>query len=110
MFTLKLYGNGRIRIVSAESFTVYQYNNFACQITAHQKDQGDDRCFYVGDDRACDVAIISEREVWYSRAFIENASGRTSEVIEPPPMPRTFGEGQSSEVVNLSQTSIGGLS
>jgi hypothetical protein len=25
-------------------------------------------------------------------------------------MPRTFGEGQSSEVVNLSQTSIGGLS
>lgn len=81
MMTLKLYGHCRTRIVEAVSFTVWHYSDYSKQITAHQDDASDDRCFYIG-------AMVQgqgvESELWYDRGFIENAHGKTTESIVPP--------------------------
>lgn len=95
MFTLKLQQHSprqpdnspsKVRIVAAESFTLYWYGgNGACQITAHRKDSADDKCFWVGSPQAVDHGLPIDA-IMYDRAFIENAAGKTTEMILPEPI------------------------
>lgn len=88
MFTMKLYADSdrhaayRQRIVSALSFTIYRYSDHSLQITAHQPMAVDDTVFYVG--APTDEAGAPPPDIWYTRAIIENSSGKTTEYIEPP--------------------------
>lgn len=80
MFTIKFYSdNGyRQRIIEAESFTILRGgDDGGAEITLHQKNQT--------DDRRIDVGPNVERETYmpplYQRAIIENAAGKTTEII-----------------------------
>lgn len=81
MFTLKLYGEARQRIVDAESFTIYSYSDYSKQITTHQKDAERDGVFYVGKPDDCPIG--GSDMIWYHKAIIENAAGKTTEIIAP---------------------------
>jgi len=83
MFTLKLRNNHRIRIVEAESVTVYCYNDFAVQITPHGSNDGP---FYVGTEASA-VDDCPKDQIWYDTAYVENASGKTTQIIAPNPWP-----------------------
>lgn len=86
MFTIKFYSNGRQRILSAESFTILRSDEGA-EITLHQKNQG--------DDIRIDIALDGPRndyDNWppcYQRAIIENAAGKTTEIVDISPATAT---------------------
>lgn len=88
MFTIKLYRDSGFRqlILEAESFTVLRTQNSGVEITLHrpQGPNGEyrDVRYDLGD---CGV----EREFGFpeifERAIIENANGKTTEIISLPP-------------------------
>lgn len=80
MFTIKLYAEGRQRILSAQSFTVLR-DAFGAEITLHQTNQADDKRY--------DVSLVDTGsvELKYHKAIIENAAGRTTEIIVAQPLP-----------------------
>lgn len=82
MFTLKLQAWPRTRIIECESVTIYCYDHgTSYQITAHQRD-GNDRAFYAGDDNVPKTYLSDE---WFERVIIENAAGKTTQIIQPLP-------------------------
>lgn len=89
MFTIKLYSdNGcRQRILSAESFTVLRMGSSPggdeAEITLHQKDQNND----VRYDIKPHAPLPNDYSgpVIYQRAIIENAAGKTTEIIQLRP-------------------------
>lgn len=84
MLTLKLKGSSKTRIIEAASFTVLTLDANRAQVTAHGIPEDEDRCFWVGT-RGDFGDSFPEQECWYDIAFIENASGRTTEIINPTP-------------------------
>lgn len=79
MFTIKLYNGGRQRILSAESFTILRSDtedNKGAEITLHQKNPSDDRRYDVTNVNS--PIGFPER---FDRAIIENAAGKTTEII-----------------------------
>lgn len=89
MFTLKFYSADgcRMRVVSAESLTILKSSdNSDAEITLHQKNPADD--FRVDIVPQNTVRAIG----WppdYQKAIIENASGRTTEIIcASPALPK----------------------
>lgn len=81
MFTLKFYDghNFRTRIEAADSLTILR-DNSAVEITLHRKS---------GDDLRVDVTLLDRQEGWpqaYHRAIIENGAGKTTEIIDAPPI------------------------
>lgn len=90
MFTIKFYRGTpgspdgyRQCILSADSFTVLRGGDDSAEITLHRKN---------GDDQRVDVAHPAPRQPdWpdvYDRAIIENAAGKTTEIIALSPAPR----------------------
>ncbi len=81
MFTIKFYTDGRQRIYTADSFTILRGEHGEAEITVHRKN---------GDDFRADVVLpgTPRQEGWpetYTRAIIENAAGKTTEIIEVRP-------------------------
>lgn len=86
MFTIKCYSHDGYRNVirSAESFTILRDRDGEAEITLHQKN--------AADDCRMDIKFADKpREPgWppiFSRAIIENAAGKTTEIIGLGPMP-----------------------
>jgi hypothetical protein len=80
MFTAKFYSdNGyRQRIVSAESFTILRGDNGTAEITLHQKNQTDDARVDINWDEAPRDSYMPPV---YQKVIIENATGKTTEII-----------------------------
>lgn len=90
MFTVKLYSNNgaRQRIVDGESFTILRSpkligssqcaRNITAEITVHQKNSNEDRRYDVG---AYLPDTTEEGPELFEKAIIENALGRTTEII-----------------------------
>jgi hypothetical protein len=85
MFTIKLYSdNGyRQKILSAESFTILRGGSSPggdeAEITLHQKNRNDDRRYDIKS--AAPTPENYEGPPIFQRAIIENASGKTTEII-----------------------------
>lgn len=80
MFTVKLYANGKQRILSCESVTSYAWDHgTAFQLTLHQRDAAQDAAYNVGDPAGCPQSCSGE--IWWERAIIENATGKTTQII-----------------------------
>jgi hypothetical protein len=84
MFTIKLYSDDGYRIIvkSAESFTILRSEDGEAEITLHQRNPGDD----------CRIDIKSGNPApgWppvFAKAIIENAAGKTTEIIALRPVP-----------------------
>lgn len=92
MFTVKFFGsyeNGlyhRQRIYSAEDLTILKARDGSAEITLHQKNPSDSFRIDV------EWEGFSERDPGsppvYQKAVIENASGRTTEIVVLGPDPR----------------------
>lgn len=84
MFTIKLYSHDsyRQKILKAESFTILRGDDGGAEITVHQVDQNDDRRYDVAPDQP--QAIDDPRQLFGS-AIIENAAGKTTEIIRLGP-------------------------
>jgi hypothetical protein len=81
MFTIKLYtDHGRMKIIAAESFTILRGKDGTAEITLHQKNMTDDVRY---DIRPYGPELISGPEI-FQKAVIENALGKTSEIIAGP--------------------------
>lgn len=86
MFTIKLYtdapsNHGTAFIASADKVTIYRYSTTgSAQISAHRKN-GDDECFWVG---APDHGLPNGTRI-FDHAIIENANGRTTEIVHQIP-------------------------
>lgn len=91
MFTIKLYADGayRMKIMQADEFTVLRSFSDAgdawSEITAHRK-SGDDIRFDVGNSPA-----LPDGGVW-EKVIIENAAGRTTEIIGYDRIPMSIGD------------------
>lgn len=100
MFTVKLYSQGgfRTRILECESLTVLDGPAIGSkEITLHQKD-GSGARFDIGEDSACSGAAAEVTPPVFSKAIIENSSGKTTEIIQyallrhsPNPIGAQFG-------------------
>lgn len=87
MFTIKFYGDGgfRQRILEAESFTILRHGaDGGAEITMHQKN-GEGLRF---DIRPKDTPVTGSHPPFYQKAIIENAAGRTTEIVTLQSMPR----------------------
>ena len=90
MFTIKLYSDEAARQVirQAESFTILRCSDGTAEITLHQRNASDDSRVDIADANA-PCAIGSPQ--CYARAIIENAAGKTTEIIDmlpSSPLPR----------------------
>lgn len=86
MFTIKFYTEDSLRCVikSAESFTVLKhFTPGRIEITMHQKN-GDGERVDLFDPR---TGSSDDPPIRYSRAIIENAQGRTTEVLSAASLP-----------------------
>lgn len=89
MFTIKFYGSDGCRqiIREADSFTILRCprgpeDDGSAEITLHQKNQAEDCRFDVADESKW-------IEGWprrFSKAIIENAAGKTTEIIALRPI------------------------
>ena len=96
MFTLKLYKSDRQvptpnlpqRIIEAEEFTLYAYNEHAIQVTAHGYAGDGTGVWYVGDPNTdpSDGGPMPHGEDWFDRMIIENRFGKTTEYFSPAPV------------------------
>ncbi|HXI43853.1 MAG TPA: hypothetical protein VNH83_27980 [Bryobacteraceae bacterium] len=86
MFTIKFYSSDGFRqvIKEAESFTILRSEDGTAEITLHQKNQADDCRIDINDD---DKQYTEGWPMRYGRAIIENAAGRTTEIIYLRPLP-----------------------
>jgi hypothetical protein len=86
MFTIKFYSdNGhRQKILSAESFTILRGTQSPsgdeAEITLHQKNPNDDVRYDIKFDAPQEVGYSGP--IRYQRAIIENAAGKTTEIIQ----------------------------
>lgn len=80
MFTIKFYSCDGYRqiIKEAESFTILRGDGEA-EITLHQKLPHEDRRYDIKDDK--ELPATDYRPPRFGKAIIENASGRTTEII-----------------------------
>lgn len=87
MFTIKFYGEGNHRVVikSAESLTILRGDDGSAEITLHQKNQNDDYRIDVAHDMK--ASYHEGYPPRYHRAIIENAAGKTTEMIVLGPHP-----------------------
>jgi hypothetical protein len=83
MFTVKLYREGRLRVLAALSFTVVEDCDAVKQITLHRGDSVDDECFWIGS--VIDARSHVDGHRLYDRAIVENANGKTTEMIFASP-------------------------
>ena len=83
MFTIKFYaGLGERQIIlAAESFTILRGRDGGAEVTLHQK-SGDSIRYDVGIDRGNRL----DGPQLFDRAIIENAMGKTTEIISPAPI------------------------
>jgi len=81
MFTLKLYQADKLRIVECVSVTVYRWENGSAQVTIHEKIPGFDTVACVGDP----PVMAGDGSPIYDRAILENAAGKTTEIINAFP-------------------------
>lgn len=94
MFTIKFYSTGLGAIASpngyrqvikqAESFTILRGDDGTAEITLHQKDQADDFRIDIADS-------TTRQDGWppcFESAIIENAAGKTTEMINLRNSPR----------------------
>lgn len=90
MFTIKFYSDDgfRQRILEADSFTILRGRDGSAEITLHQK-SGDDSSRI--DIRGANGGPEKEGPPFYQRAIIENAAGKTTEMIG------SFAPGQSGD-------------
>lgn len=80
MFTIKMYRDGvttKIRVLEADSFSILRSDSGA-EITLHRK-VGDDERYDLGDGNPTLEADGRQ----YDRAIIENAAGKTTEILGP---------------------------
>jgi hypothetical protein len=86
MFTIKLYSADGFRQVirQAESFTVLRSSDGLAEITLHQKNPAEDSRVDIKNeaDQACSFSPPC-----FGKAIIENAAGRTTEIIALRPLP-----------------------
>lgn len=88
MFTIKFYSADGYRqiIKEAESFTILRgEDGSSAEITLHQKNQSEDSRIDIKYDLPPDIAPIMPAT--FAKAIIENAAGRTTEVIVLRPSP-----------------------
>ena len=78
MFTIKLYCGSRIRILSAESFTILGNPIDGWEITLHQKNQSDDVRYDIGD---ASLKRDSSMPILFESAIIENSQGKTTQIL-----------------------------
>jgi hypothetical protein len=97
MFTIKLYDadNFRQRILEAESFTVLRMTDGTVEITLHGMRRDGDLCDNRFDLRPGLQAGGADD---WSKAIIENASGKTTEIIYRGD---EFTKGQSSPPLQI---------
>jgi hypothetical protein len=81
MFTIKVYEGSKQRIYAAESFTILRGDNGEAEITVHTKDNREDFRLDVRHAEPDDPARV------FDKAIIENAAGRTTEIIALGPYP-----------------------
>lgn len=87
MFTIKFYSDGgfRQRILAAESFTILRRSaDGGAEITMHQKNGEGLRL----DIMPKDSPMSEGHPPFYQKAIIENAAGRTTEIVTLQSMPR----------------------
>jgi hypothetical protein len=103
MFTIKLTGKGRERIIGADSFTIIDEDKYGYLkgVTLHRANPAEDEVYYVGT--GTDATSYADAFNLYEAAFIENAAGKTVAVVRPdmyPPESLTtgaaIGEGRPS--------------
>lgn len=92
MFTIKFYSTGsghpdgyRQVIKSAESFTILRGDGGTAEITLHQKDPAFDSRIDIAD---CSASAAPRPDGWppaFESAIIENAAGKTTEIINLRP-------------------------
>lgn len=88
MFTIKFYAHMGcwVRIYSAESFTVLKdFKTGEAEITLHQKNPSDD--FRIDIKHASAPPSELPWPAFYQKAIIENAAGKTTEIIMAPEAP-----------------------
>lgn len=95
MFTIKLYSADGYRqiIKQAESFTVLRSSDGLAEITLHQKNPSDDSRVDIKDESA---QACSFSPPCFSKAIIENAAGRTTEIIVLRPLPVSEPQGSQT--------------
>jgi hypothetical protein len=85
MFTIKLYSDRgyRQRILEAESFSILRggADDGGAEITLHQKNPSDDVRFDITPDQPREPHWPQA----YQKAIIENAAGKTTEIISLRP-------------------------
>lgn len=91
MFTIKFYSNDGFRqvIKEAESFTILRSRpggDGGAEITMHQKN-GESRRFDIADDGPNGPKRGDGWPPCFGKAIIENAAGRTTEIIALLPFP-----------------------
>lgn len=87
MFTAKFYsGDGSRQIIrEAESFTILRDESGGAEITLHQKNSADDCRIDVADDGPNGPKRCEGWPMVYGKVIIENAAGRTTEIINQRP-------------------------
>jgi hypothetical protein len=83
MFTIKLYSHDSFRqkILQAESFTILRGDDGGAEITLHQAD-GDGIRYDVAPERPLANGDLRQ---FFGSAIIENAAGKTTEIIRLGP-------------------------
>jgi len=90
MFTVKLYRDAsdektglvsRSRIATAEYLTVIDESRYLKGVTLHRRDPMDDEVYYVGT--ITDTTSYADVHRTYDQAIVENAAGKTTEIIRP---------------------------
>jgi hypothetical protein len=100
MFTVKLYGKDRARITRADFLTIIDESEFLKGITLHHANAGDDEVYYVGTITA--GTAYADQHRTYDRAIIENAAGKTTEILfaplAPPEAPRAGADAREPRI------------
>lgn len=80
MFTAKFYGlNGRTKIHEADSFTIIKFDDVH-EVTLHRANVDGFRIDLSDDEPPNDYPL----DQYYQRLVIENANGKTTEMITTP--------------------------
>ena len=95
MFTLKFYSdNGlRQRVLSAESLTILRAEDGAAEVTLHQKNTNEDTRI----DISWDLPSTSYAPPTYQQVIVENAAGKTTEIITLGPDPKDLPKNQPKD-------------
>jgi hypothetical protein len=91
MFTIKFYSADGYRqiIREAESFTILRDNSGdgGAEITLHQKNPAENSRVDIREDLPMSSDMAKLAPPFFARAIIENAAGRTTEIISLRPSP-----------------------